>query len=288
VLLSAAAAALVFGAVTAFAGSGVGAVFNLGQANTVNGTSSLSGSTAGPQLKVTNTNSANQAITAVAGSGTGIALYGSHSGSTGTGAAVRGQTASAAGPGVLGVNTGGGPALQATVNAGVAPLKVNSSAKVANLNSDQLDGHDSTYYLPATGTAADAAKLGGSPPSDYEGACLSGMTLVGAARDLCVDSTNRATQKNWFDSATICRDAGLRLPSVSEALEAHSVLDAAAGSNEEYWTDQIWDYSYVSGGQNVLLNMGWVYRSGAGIASEPREVIGGKAVRCVATPSDAG
>jgi hypothetical protein len=53
-LLGAAAAVLVLGAATALAGSGVGAVFNLGQTNTVNGTSALTGTTSGAQLQVVN------------------------------------------------------------------------------------------------------------------------------------------------------------------------------------------------------------------------------------------
>jgi hypothetical protein len=149
-LLLAAGAALAL-ATTALAGSGVGSVFNLGQPNTVNGTSSLMGATSGPQLKVTNTNSAYQAITAVAGSGSGIALYGVHPGSSGAGAAVQGQTASSGGAGVLGKNTAGGPGLQADVTSNsVPPLKVNSTAKVANLNADRLDGFDSMGFLKNT------------------------------------------------------------------------------------------------------------------------------------------
>jgi hypothetical protein len=90
------AGAVMAAGTAALAGSGVGGVFNLGEANSVNATSSLTGASAGPQLKVQNTNSSNQAITAVAGSGTGIALYGVHSGSTGTGPGVQGQSASTA------------------------------------------------------------------------------------------------------------------------------------------------------------------------------------------------
>ena len=39
----------------AYAGNGIGGVFNLGQSNGVNATTTLSGATAGPQLKVSNT-----------------------------------------------------------------------------------------------------------------------------------------------------------------------------------------------------------------------------------------
>jgi len=45
------------GATIALAGSGVGGVFNLGQSNTVNQTTTLTGSKAGPMLQIVNTNS---------------------------------------------------------------------------------------------------------------------------------------------------------------------------------------------------------------------------------------
>ena len=50
--LAGALAAVLITTTSALAGSGVGGVFNLGQTNTVNGTSVLTGSSAGPQLKV--------------------------------------------------------------------------------------------------------------------------------------------------------------------------------------------------------------------------------------------
>jgi hypothetical protein len=238
------AGAVMAAGTAALAGTGVGGVFNLGQPNTVNGTSSLAGATAGPQLKVQNTNVSNQAVSALAGGGSGIALFGTHTtaagagpavegssastadnaysvlgllsssapgansaavrgqnngtgtagfgvygsqagqgvgiygtaatgtgigvsgrhlGSTGTGAGVRGQTASSAGAGVLGVNTAGGPGLSAIVNSGVAPLQVNSSTKVTNLNADKLDNFDSTALWKLGGNA------GTTPGTDFLG-----------------------------------------------------------------------------------------------------------------------
>jgi Chaperone of endosialidase len=220
-LPGAGAAALVL---VAIGGAANGGNFILGQANTATATTSLSGSTAGPQLKVVNTNTSNHTILSQAGGGSGIALYGQHTtttgagpalrsdsastaagafsiygqlssttpgspsaairaeskstnangyglwasqagsgsgvyatspsgtgvlgkhtGSAGVGAGVEGDSASAANAGVIGKNTAGGPGLQAIVNSNaVAPLKVNSTAKVANLNADLLDGLDST------------------------------------------------------------------------------------------------------------------------------------------------
>ena len=55
VVVGSVTAALVLSASAALAGTGVGGIFNLGQSNTVNATSSLSGSTStGAQLSVSN------------------------------------------------------------------------------------------------------------------------------------------------------------------------------------------------------------------------------------------
>lgn len=45
------------------------------------------------------------------------------------------------------IKSGAGPALELQVDSG-PPLKVNSSAKVANLNVDKLDGKSSTAFVP--------------------------------------------------------------------------------------------------------------------------------------------
>jgi len=222
-LLCAGAAALVLVTV---GGAANGGNFILGQAKPATATTSLSGSTPGPQLKVVNTNTSNHTILAQAGGGSGIALYGQHTTAAGAGPAIRGDSASTAagafslygllsssapgsssaairaeskstsangyglwasqagtgvavygtslsgtgvygkhtggvnsptGPGVegdsasavsagvIGKNTAGGPGLQAIVtNNTVAPLTVNSTAKVAGLNADLLDGLEST------------------------------------------------------------------------------------------------------------------------------------------------
>ena len=55
VVLGSVVSVLMLTATAAFAGSGVGAVFNLGRYNGVNGTTKLGGSTAGKQLDITNT-----------------------------------------------------------------------------------------------------------------------------------------------------------------------------------------------------------------------------------------
>jgi hypothetical protein len=122
-LLGVGLAVLVLGAPAALAGSGIGGVFNLGQGNSVNAQTSLSGSTAASELRVDNT-------------------------STSGGYGVRGSSAAASGVGVTAVNTGGGSALQAVVNNNsIPPLKVNSSAKVLHLNAAMLEGHPASDFL---------------------------------------------------------------------------------------------------------------------------------------------
>ncbi|MEI7744634.1 MAG: hypothetical protein WCK58_12910 [Chloroflexota bacterium] len=97
-------------AAPAIAGSGIGAVFNLGRTNTVNSGTTLKGAAAAPLL-------------------------------------------------ALG-NSGTGAALSLTTKAGVPPMKVSSSTKVANLNADKLDGIDSTAFMAST-AHPDAATLNG-------------------------------------------------------------------------------------------------------------------------------
>jgi len=56
VVLGAVVSSAIFVAGAAFAGTGVGGLFNLGQSNTVNASTALAGSTNGAALQVTNTN----------------------------------------------------------------------------------------------------------------------------------------------------------------------------------------------------------------------------------------
>ena len=59
--VGAAAAVVIAGSTAAVAGTGIGGVFNLGKSNSVNATTGLTGSTANPQLAVTNTNTGSAA-----------------------------------------------------------------------------------------------------------------------------------------------------------------------------------------------------------------------------------
>ena len=146
-VLGAIATALILFVPTALAGSGVGAVFNLGQVNPVDATSTLKGTSAGAQLQVMNASSAAGAFSlygvltqaapgadsaAVRGvnSGTGTAgsgLWGTHQGA---GRGVYGTAATGAGIGVYGRHTGSsgtGPGVrgQSVSAAGPGVLGVN-------------------------------------------------------------------------------------------------------------------------------------------------------------------
>jgi hypothetical protein len=155
--------AVLGGAAVAFAGSGVNGVFNLGVSNSVDAKTTLTGASSGAQLQVTNTNSVGGAYGLGVTSASGSATASFTNSSTGTGLSVvstsgtgiSAQTGGAAKPALSGKNTAGGPAGAFTVNAGVSPFTVSSTAKVANLNSDQLDGLDSNQLQRrVTGTCA--------------------------------------------------------------------------------------------------------------------------------------
>src|SRR6266545_46220 len=146
-VLGAIATALILFVPTALAGSGVGAVFNRGQVNPVDATTTLKGTSAGAQLQVMNASSAAGAFSlygvltqaapgadsaAVRGvnSGTGTAgsgLWGTHQGA---GRGVYGTAATGAGIGVYGRHTGSsgtGPGVrgQSVSAAGPGVLGVN-------------------------------------------------------------------------------------------------------------------------------------------------------------------
>jgi hypothetical protein len=101
VLIGVGSAAVVLALTGAAAGSGVGAVFNLGKTNRVSATSSLTGSTGHSMLSVT--------------------------------------------------NSGRGPALSLQVRKGRAPLSVNSTTRVPNLNASLLGGLAASQFIQGGG-----------------------------------------------------------------------------------------------------------------------------------------
>jgi hypothetical protein len=135
---------------TALAGTGVGAVFNLGRINSVNALSQLTGSVNARMLHVANTNTG-------ASAGAISTINTSASAST-----LRAQ------------NNGTGAALGLFVKSnGIPPMLVNSNGKVSNLNADLLDGQDSSAFLPTNATAQDSVRLGGITSDRYMGAVMS-------------------------------------------------------------------------------------------------------------------
>jgi hypothetical protein len=123
-----------------------GGNFRLGRMNTTDDQTSLTGAAPNPQLRVENTS--------MDGNARGVVGLISSASATAGSAGLLGATA-ATDPGSAGVvaqNTGGGPALKAVVNQGAAPLTVNSSTKVTNLNADKLDGLNSTQFVQGGGS----------------------------------------------------------------------------------------------------------------------------------------
>jgi hypothetical protein len=59
-------------------------------------------------------------------------------------------------------------ALGLTVASGHAPFTVSNGIKVTSLNADRVDGFDSTYFLPKTGTAANSNALGGHASTYFQ------------------------------------------------------------------------------------------------------------------------
>jgi hypothetical protein len=149
--LSAAVATILSLATVAVAGNGVGGVFNLGQSNSVDATTTLTGSTSGgAQLQVIN-NGSGTALRGDASSGRGI--FGLHTSSSGTDPGVEGDTSSTdtSAAAIVGDNAGGGPALKLVVSGSVPPMTVNSTGKVAKLNADEIDGVDSADLVRGGG-----------------------------------------------------------------------------------------------------------------------------------------
>jgi hypothetical protein len=205
--------AVLGGAAVALAGSGVGGVFNLGVSNSVDAQTKLTGAAVGTaQLQVSNTSAGagsigvrgNIASTAAAlqgeNSSSGVGVYGIST----NGFGMLAQSSSVTSAAFKAQNSGGGTAGSFVVNAGVAPLKVNSSTKVAGLNADQLDGFDSTQLqrrvsgtCPA-GTAVRVVNADGSVACEPTGAGGGGgftpLTLINGWTNAPFSTRNAAAE----------------------------------------------------------------------------------------------
>ena len=133
------------------------------------------------------------ATTALAGTGVGARFQ---LGQTNTVNAITKLVGSVAGPSLQIDNNStnaNATALDLQVEAGKAPMKVNSESKVANLNADKLDGLDSGAFLGANGTAANAEKLDGKDSTEFLG------VTAKAADSLHADQATNATDSDTLD-----------------------------------------------------------------------------------------
>jgi hypothetical protein len=92
--------------------------------------------------------------------------------------------ASLAGPVLRLTNQGTGPALDLRVKTGVPPMKINSGAKVAQLNADLLDGKDATAFLRGYEIVNVQTALDSSSPKETYAVCPLGKRVVGGGNSL--------------------------------------------------------------------------------------------------------
>lgn len=88
-------------------------------------------------------------------------------------------------------NNGNGPALDLRVEEGEAPMNVNSTTRVNGLNADQLDGKDSTVFVPTdTYVVLDLGSgEGGGLLGNRTALCDRGDTLLGGGFESSVDDS---------------------------------------------------------------------------------------------------
>ncbi len=141
--------------------------------------------------------------------GNGFGVWGSHAGAgagilatSARGNGLRAQNASATNGAMRAQNTGGGPALDLLVNSGVSPFKVNSSAKVANLNADELDGLDSGAFTQGTASRTLYARRSVADGSGFVTLLdLGWVKLVGACYGNAAQFSFVSTDAGPFDLA---------------------------------------------------------------------------------------
>ena len=128
----------------------------------------------------------------------------------------------------------GATALNLQVEPGKTPMKVNSQTKVTNLNSDKVDGVDSTGFYASGSKVADADKLDGHDFTDFAKVLLAGSTTVdlssipgNSCSHLAVDPSGAASVLNISNDVVLVMPDGSTLPTSDFSVAAaHSdVID---------------------------------------------------------------
>jgi hypothetical protein len=119
-------------------------------------------------------------------------------------------------------NTGNGSALQLTTKSTVAPMKVNSSVVVANLNADLLDGQHSSAFM-AAGAHPDAATLNGVASSGFVQPTGQIRVTVPGSAWARYESTDDTSFSNYAN-ATVWSKASLGLALLTTATALPQVM----------------------------------------------------------------
>jgi hypothetical protein len=210
------ATAVALGAQAAYAGTGVGSIFNLGRTNTVGGTSTLTGTTAGAQLQVTNRSKA--------ASATGLSI-----------------TVPAGRPPLKVSSTTQVPNLNASYLQGKRAADFLPASGTA-ADAAKLGGQPASSYLRTTGTAADSSKLGGVAASEYVKGCpllSTGDPVVGgsvAARAIVsTGAVGSSLGTNGVMAAWSCSGGAIWAQRYSTGTYC-VVVDPAATFEQDTWT----------------------------------------------------
>jgi hypothetical protein len=143
---------------SALAGTGIGDVFNLGQTNSVDATSTLVGSSGGPQLQLTN-QGAGASIRGDAATGRGV--FGLHNNATGQSPGVEGTTDSSDNnaAGVVGRVL---PTTAGSASAGVRGLNNDTNANGYGVSGSHAGSGAGVYGATTAGTGVLGVHLGGT------------------------------------------------------------------------------------------------------------------------------
>ncbi len=208
-VLGAVALTLMLASVAA-AGTGKGAIFNLGVVNSVSGyLTTLTGSMAGRMLQVTNTSTATTA-----------GAIGATNKST-TASTIRAQ------------NTGNGPALEAVVPSGKSPMRVSGgAAKVANLDADKLDGLDQAALQRRVGSACAVGSSIRAISATGAVTCESKSANAGHADTAtnATNATNAANANSAGNSDTLDGQDSTAFAPAAHAHDSEYVNEEQAGS----------------------------------------------------------